>query len=54
METYFTAKIIGIGNSYGVIIPKGIVEMLNKDEKYRFIIKEGVKDGNETSSLLDR
>jgi hypothetical protein len=40
MNIRFSGKKLKLGHSYGVIIPKSIAELLEKDKKYCFSIKE--------------
>lgn len=47
MELSFKKKITAIGCSYGFIVPKDIVELLNKDRKYLVTIKEDEIKENE-------
>jgi len=50
MEINFQKKIIKVGDSSAVLIPKGIADMLNKEKEYIFLIRE-IEDGKTTDSL---
>ena len=45
-EITFKAKMLTIGGSQGVVIPKALTEMLTRQKKYLFTIKEVENDAN--------
>jgi len=50
MEITFKKKMIKVGDSSAVLIPKAIADMLNREKEYIFIVRE-VEDGQTTGSL---
>lgn len=40
----FEKEITKIGESYGIIIPKAIAQLLNSNKKYKFTIEEVIED----------
>ena len=51
MDLFFNAKLLKIGTSQGVIIPKGLADILDKDKKYCFSITE--ENGKNSETDLD-
>jgi hypothetical protein len=52
MDLKFSGKLVSVGSSYMVTVPKGYIKngMVDLDKEYEFIIKEADNNENNTTT----